>query len=62
MQLTEERVREMVAGIEKGDMSGMFGHIADDIEWVVVSPERSAAYPLTGTYDVSQPISVCQHR
>src|SRR6202050_1173988 len=45
MAITTERVREIFQGLEKGDGSAFFEHVADDVDWTVMG-----TYPLAGHY------------
>ena len=43
--ITEEYVREIFGGLESGDGSAFFEHVADDVDWIV-----EGTHPLAGHY------------
>ena len=45
MAITEDQVREIFKGLETGDGSGFFKHVADDVDWIV-----EGTHPLAGHY------------
>ena len=45
MAITTERVREVFRGLEKGDGTAFFEHVADDVDWIVMG-----THPLAGHY------------
>ena len=45
MAIIPERVREIFKGLEKGDGTGFFEHVADDVDWTVMG-----THPLAGHY------------
>jgi hypothetical protein len=45
MPVTEDQVREIFKGLEAGDGSGFFKHVADDVDWIV-----EGTHPLAGHY------------
>ena len=45
MAITPDRVREIFKGLEAGDGTGFFKHVADDVDWIVMG-----THPLAGHY------------
>jgi uncharacterized protein len=45
MPITPDRVREIFKGLESGDGSAFFDHVADDVDWTVMG-----THPLAGQY------------
>ena len=45
MTITPDRVREMFKGLENGEGSTFFEHVADDVDWTVMG-----THPLAGHY------------
>src|SRR5277367_6987911 len=45
MAITHERVREVFEGLESGDGSAFFQHVAEDVDWIVMG-----THPLAGHY------------
>ena len=45
MPLSEERVLKIFKGLENGDGSAFFEHVADDVDWTVMG-----THPLAGHY------------
>ena len=45
MPLTSESVLQIFKGLERGDGSGFFEHVADDVDWTVMG-----THPLAGHY------------
>jgi len=45
MAITEDRVREIFRGLESGDGSIFFKHVAEDVDWCVMG-----THPLAGHY------------
>ncbi len=45
MAITPDRVREIFKGLENGDGSAFFAHVADDVDWTVMG-----THPLAGHY------------
>jgi uncharacterized protein len=45
MAITHESVRELFKGLENGDGSAFFQHVADDVDWTVMG-----THPLAGHY------------
>jgi hypothetical protein len=49
MAITFDRVREIFKGLENGDGSAFFEHVADDVDWTVMG-----THPLAGQYRSKQ--------
>lgn len=45
MKITEDVVRDVFSGLEKGDADAFFAHVADDVDWTV-----HGTHPLAGRY------------
>jgi len=45
MAVSSEFVRQIFAGLEKGDGAAFFAHVADDVDWTVMG-----THPLAGHY------------
>jgi ketosteroid isomerase-like protein len=45
MAITHERVREIFKGLEKGEGSAFFQHVAENVDWTVMG-----THPLAGHY------------
>ena len=45
MAITAEKVREILKGLESGDGSTFFGHVAEDVDWTVMG-----THPIAGHY------------
>lgn len=45
MTITSEFVREVFKGLENGDGTGFFEHVAEDVDWIV-----EGTHPLAGHY------------
>jgi len=45
MAITAERVREIFKGLESGDGSAFFSHVAENVDWTVMG-----THPLAGHY------------
>ena len=45
MAITTDRVREIFKGLETGDGTAFFEHVADDVDWTVMG-----THPLAGHY------------
>jgi hypothetical protein len=45
MAITADRVREIFKGLESGDGSAFFDHVADNVDWIV-----EGTHPLAGHY------------
>ncbi|QNI34911.1 nuclear transport factor 2 family protein [Alloacidobacterium dinghuense] len=45
MAITHESVRELFKGLESGDGSAFFEHVADNVDWIVMG-----THPLAGHY------------
>jgi hypothetical protein len=45
MTVTTDFVRQIFAGLERGDGAGFFAHVADDVDWTVMG-----THPLAGHY------------
>ena len=45
MSVDAEFVREIFAGLEHGDGAAFFGHVTDDVDWIVMG-----THPLAGHY------------
>src|SRR5277367_2150161 len=45
MAITHERVRELFEGLESGDGSAFFQHVAENVDWTVMG-----THPLAGHY------------
>ena len=45
MGITSDRVREIFKGLENGDGAAFFGHVADNVDWIV-----EGTHPLAGHY------------
>ena len=45
MAITSDRVREIFKGLESGDGAAFFGHVAENVDWVV-----EGTHPLAGHY------------
>jgi ketosteroid isomerase-like protein len=45
MAITPDRVREIFKGLETGDGTAFFEHVADDVDWTVMG-----THPLAGHY------------
>jgi uncharacterized protein len=45
MAITPDRVREIFKGLESGDGAAFFGHVAENVDWIV-----EGTHPLAGHY------------
>ena len=45
MSVDAEFVRKIFAGLEHGDGAAFFGHVTDDVDWIVMG-----THPLAGHY------------
>ena len=45
MSISEQTVRSIFAGLERGDGDAFFAHVADDVDWTVMG-----THPLAGHY------------
>jgi uncharacterized protein len=45
MSISEQAVRSIFAGLERGDSAAFFQHVADDVDWTV-----TGTHPLAGHY------------
>ena len=45
MAITQERVREILKGLENGEGSAFFQHVAENVDWTVMG-----THPLAGRY------------
>ena len=44
MSITSDRVREIFKGLENGDGTAFFEHVADDVDWIVMGTHPLAAH------------------
>jgi ketosteroid isomerase-like protein len=52
MEITHERVREIFKGLENGEGSAFFQHVAENVDWTVMG-----THPLAGHYLSRRPSS-----